>query len=297
MKIKVENHLERLDKYLANNTDYSRSLISKMLEKELITVNNKLEKASYTVRENDCIELPDNYSEEPDVEPVKMDLDIIYEDNDIMIINKPSGLVVHPGSGNYDNTLVNGLMYYTKSLSNLNGEERPGIVHRIDKDTSGLIVVAKNNKSHEILSQFFQNHQNIKREYIALIVGEFPHETATIDAPIGRDESDRKKMTVTDKNSKSAVTNLKVLKRYKGYTLVSLILETGRTHQIRVHMKYIGYPVFNDPVYTNKKCSEFGQFLHSYRIEMVHPITKEKLEFTAPLPSEFQKFLDTLEEK
>ena len=297
MKIKVENHLERLDKYLANNTDYSRSLISKMLEKELITVNNKLEKASYKVRENDCIELPDNYSEEPDVEPVKMDLDIIYEDNDIMIINKPSGLVVHPGSGNYDNTLVNGLMYYTKSLSNLNGEERPGIVHRIDKDTSGLIVVAKNNKSHEILSQFFQNHQNIKREYIALIVGEFPHETATIDAPIGRDESDRKKMTVTDKNSKSAVTNLKVLKRYKGYTLVSLILETGRTHQIRVHMKYIGYPVFNDPVYTNKKCSEFGQFLHSYRIEMVHPITKERLEFTAPLPSEFQKFLDTLEEK
>ncbi len=297
MKIKVENHLERLDKYLANNTDYSRSLISKMLEKELITVNNKLEKASYKVRENDCIELPDNYSEEPDVMPVKMDLDIIYEDNDIMIINKPSGLVVHPGSGNYDNTLVNGLMYYTKSLSNLNGEERPGIVHRIDKDTSGLIVVAKNNKSHEILSQFFQNHQNIKREYIALIVGEFPHETATIDAPIGRDESDRKKMTVTDKNSKSAVTNLKVLKRYKGYTLVSLILETGRTHQIRVHMKYIGYPVFNDPVYTNKKCSEFGQFLHSYRIEMVHPITKERLEFTAPLPSEFQKFLDTLEEK
>jgi len=189
------------------------------------------------------------------------------------------------------------LMYYTKNLSNINGDERPGIVHRIDKDTSGLVIIAKNNKSHEILSEYFQHHQNIKREYIALLVGEFPHETATIDAPIGRDATDRKKMTVTDKNAKNAVTNLKVLKRYKGYTLVSLILETGRTHQIRVHMKYIGYPVYNDPVYTNKKCSEFGQFLHSYKMELIHPTTKKEMEFTAPLPEEFQSFLDTLEEK
>jgi len=268
-----------------------------MLDKELITVNDKNEKASYKVRLNDVIVLPDNYSEEPDVEPVKMDLDIVYEDKDIIVINKPSGLVVHPGSGNFDNTLVNGLMYYTKNLSDLNGDERPGVVHRIDKDTSGLIIIAKNNKSHEILSEYFQNHRDIKREYIALLVGEFPHETATIDAPIGRDATDRKKMTVTDKNSKNAVTNLRVLKRYKGYTLVSLILETGRTHQIRVHMKYIGYPVYNDPVYTNKKCSEFGQFLHSYKMELVHPTTKEKMEFTAPLPAYFQEFLDTLEEK
>ncbi len=297
MKITVEKEGERIDKFLANNTEYSRSLISKMLEKELISVNNKKEKASYKVREEDIIELPDNYSEEPDVEAVKMDLDIVYEDKDIIIINKPSGLVVHPGSGNYDNTLVNGLMYHTKNLSDINGEERPGIVHRIDKDTSGLLVIAKNNKSHEILSEYFQNHKNIKREYIALLEGEFPHETATIDAPIGRDTTDRKKMTVTDKNSKKAITNLKVLKRYKGYTLVSLVLETGRTHQIRVHMKYIGYPVYNDPVYTNKKCSDFGQFLHSYKIEMIHPITKEKMEFTSPLPTYFSDFLDTLEEK
>lgn len=297
MKITVTEANERLDKFLANNTEYSRNLITKMLDKDLISINGKLEKASYKVRENDCIELPDNYSEEPDVEATEMKLDIVYEDNDIIVINKPSGLVVHPGSGNYDNTLVNGLMYYTKNLSDLNGDERPGIVHRIDKDTSGLIIIAKNNKSHEILSEYFQNHQDIKREYIALLVGEFPHETATIDAPIGRDTTDRKKMTVTDKNSKNAVTNLKVLKRYKGYTLVSLILETGRTHQIRVHMKYIGYPVYNDPVYTNKKCSEFGQFLHSYKMELLHPITKEKLEFTAPLPKEFTDFLDTLEEK
>ena len=297
MKITVKENQERLDKYLAANTDYTRSLIAKMLDKGLITVNNKQEKASYKTRENDLIELPDNYSEEPDVEAVEMPLDIVYEDQDIIVINKPSGLVVHPGSGNYDNTLVNGLMYYTKNLSDLNGEERPGIVHRIDKDTSGLVIIAKNNKSHEILSEYFQHHQNIKREYIALLVGEFPHETATIDAPIGRDTTDRKKMTVTDKNAKNAVTNLKVLKRYKGYTLVSLILETGRTHQIRVHMKYIGYPVYNDPVYTNKKCSEFGQFLHSYKMELIHPTTKKEMEFTAPLPKEFQSFLDTLEEK
>lgn len=297
MKIITEEQGERLDKFLAKKTDYTRNLISKMLDKELITVNDKNEKASYKVRLNDVIVLPDNYSEEPDVEPVKMDLDIVYEDKDIIVINKPSGLVVHPGSGNFDNTLVNGLMYYTKNLSDLNGDERPGVVHRIDKDTSGLIIIAKNNKSHEILSEYFQNHQDIKREYIALLVGEFPHETATIDAPIGRDATDRKKMTVTDKNSKNAVTNLRVLKRYKGYTLVSLILETGRTHQIRVHMKYIGYPVYNDPVYTNKKCSEFGQFLHSYKMKLVHPTTKEKMEFTAPLPKEFQEFLDTLEEK
>ena len=297
MKIITEEQGERLDKFLAKKTDYTRNLISKMLDKELITVNDKNEKASYKVRLNDVIVLPDNYSEEPDVEPVKMDLDIVYEDKDIIVINKPSGLVVHPGSGNFDNTLVNGLMYYTKNLSDLNGDERPGVVHRIDKDTSGLIIIAKNNKSHEILSEYFQNHRDIKREYIALLVGEFPHETATIDAPIGRDATDRKKMTVTDKNSKNAVTNLRVLKRYKGYTLVSLILETGRTHQIRVHMKYIGYPVYNDPVYTNKKCSEFGQFLHSYKMELVHPTTKEKMEFTAPLPAYFQEFLDTLEEK
>ena len=297
MKITVKKEGERLDKFLANNTEYSRNLISKMLEQELINVNDKIEKASYKVRERDIIELPDNYSIEPDIEAVKMDLDIVYEDKDIIVINKPSGLVVHPGSGNYTNTLVNGLMYHTKNLSDINGEERPGIVHRIDKDTSGLLVIAKNNKSHEILSEYFQNHKNIKREYIALLEGEFPHETATIDAPIGRDTTDRKKMTVTDKNSKKAITNLKVLKRYKGYTLVSLILETGRTHQIRVHMKYIGYPVYNDPVYTNKNCSDFGQFLHSYKIEMLHPITKEKMEFTSPLPTYFSKFLDTLEEK
>lgn len=294
MKIIVNEANERLDKYLAANTDYSRVMISKMIDAEYIKVNDKLEKASYKVRENDCIEILDGFKEETDIVPTKMDINIVYEDEHIIIVNKPSGLVVHPGSGNYDNTLVNGLMYYTSSLSDVNGEERPGIVHRIDKDTSGLLMVAKTNEAHQILTEYFKN-KDVKREYLALITGVFPHETATIDAPIGRDPKDRKKMTVTADNSKEAVTHLKVIKRYREHTLVSLKLETGRTHQIRVHMKYIGYPVFNDPVYTNKKTTEFGQFLHSHKMEFDHPITKEHMSFECPMPTEMQEFINSLE--
>lgn len=295
MKIVVDQNQERLDKYLANYSDYSRSTITKMLDNNFILVNNKKEKASYKVRENDIIEILDGYKEETDIVPIEMDIDIIYEDDDIMVINKPSGLVVHPGSGNYDNTLVNGLMHYTNSLSDINGEERPGIVHRIDKDTSGLLLVAKNNKAHAILTEYFKNHENIKREYIALLCGVFPHDSATIDAPIGRDPKDRKKMTVTANNSKEAITNMKVIKKYQNYTLVSCILKTGRTHQIRVHMNYIGYPIYNDPVYNTKKSTEFGQFLHSYKMDFIHPITKKELHFEAPLPKYFQDFIDSLD--
>ena len=295
MKIKVLENQERLDKYLANNTDYSRATITKMLDQEFILVNDKIEKASYKVRENDLIEIKDGFKETTDIVATEMPIDIIYEDKDIIVVNKPSGLVVHPGSGNYDNTLVNGLMSYTENLSDINGEERPGIVHRIDKDTSGILLVAKNNKSHNILTEYFKEHKEIKREYIALICGVFPHETATIDAPIGRDTKDRKKMAVTANNSKEAITHLKVLKRYKNHTLVSLILETGRTHQIRVHMNYIGYPIYNDPVYNTKKATEFGQFLHSAKIDFKHPITNEKMHFECPLPEEFQNFIDSLE--
>ena len=295
MKIIVTENQERLDKYLANNTDNSRSTIIKMLDNGFIKVNGKIEKASYKVRVNDCIDIEDGFIEETDIVPVKMDINIVHEDDDLIIVDKPSGLVVHPGSGNYDNTLVNGLMHYTNSLSDINGEERPGIVHRIDKDTSGLIVIAKNNKSHAILSEYFKEHNNIKREYIALICGHFPHDSATIDAPIGRDPKDRKKMTVTATNSKSAITHLKVLKKYKDYTLVSLILETGRTHQIRVHMNYIGFPIYNDPVYNTKKSTEFGQFLHSHKMDFIHPITKKQMHFESPLPKEFQDFIDTLD--
>lgn len=295
MKITVTENKERLDKYLANNTEYSRSTITKMLEKDYITVNGKVEKASYKVKENDIIDIKEGFIEESDIIAKEMPIDIVYEDEDIIVVNKPSGLVVHPGSGNYDNTLVNGLMHYTNTLSDINGEERPGIVHRIDKDTSGLLLIAKNNKSHAILTEYFKNHQNIKREYIALICGKFPHESATIDAPIGRDPKDRKKMTVTADNSKNAITHLKVLKKYQDYTLVSLVLETGRTHQIRVHMNYIGYPIYNDPVYNTKKCTEFGQFLHSYKMDFIHPITKKEMHFEAPIPEEFQNFIDALD--
>ena len=204
-------------------------------------------------------------------------------------------MVVHPGSGVKEHTLVNALIYHTNNLSDINGEVRPGIVHRIDKDTSGLMIVAKNNKSHEILSDMLSRHE-IKREYIALVKGVFPNETATIDAPIGRDKNNRKKMAVTQENSKDAITHLRVIKRYKKYTLLRLKLETGRTHQIRVHLSYIGYPVYNDPVYTNDKTTEFGQFLHSASIDFIHPITNENMHFEAPLPGEFQVFIDSLEE-
>ncbi len=295
MKIKVVENQERLDKYLANNTEHSRSTIMKMLDAGFIKVNGSQEKASYKVKLDDEIEILDGFKEESDIVPVAMDIDIIYEDDDIMVINKPSGLVVHPGSGNYDNTLVNGLMHYTNNLSDINGEERPGIVHRIDKDTSGLLLVAKNNKAHAILTEYFKNHENIRREYIALICGNFPHDSATIDAPIGRDPKDRKRMTVTADNSKEAITNMKVLKKYNGYTLVSCILKTGRTHQIRVHMNYIGYPIYNDPVYNTKKATEFGQFLHSYKMDFIHPITKKEMHFEAPLPEYFQNFIDSLD--
>lgn len=294
-KIVVNDSNERLDKFLSNNTDYSRSLITKLINNEFILVNGKKEKASYKVKENDEISILDGFKEETNLVPVKMDLNIVYEDEDIMVINKPSGLVVHPGSGNKTNTLVNGLLDYTNNLSDINGEERPGIVHRLDKDTSGLMLVAKSNKAHQILTEDFSKH-DVKREYYALIKGVFPHNTAIIDAPIGRDEKNRKKMCVTAKNSKNAVTHLTVLRRYKDYTLVKLDLETGRTHQIRVHMAYIGYPVVNDPLYGTKKADSFGQFLHSKTITFTHPITKKEMHFESDLPDYFQTFIDKLED-
>ena len=295
MKIKVEIDNIRLDKFLAENTEYSRSLILKMLKDGYVLVNGRVEKPSYKVNIDDEIEIKDGFIKDTKVEAKKMDLDIVYEDDDIMVINKPSGVVVHPGNGNYDNTLVNGLMYYADNLSDGYEEYRPGIVHRIDKDTSGLIIIAKNNKTQEILGKYFKEH-SIKREYIALIHGILDSDSVLIDAPIGRDESSRKMMKVTSKNSKSAITHVKVLKRYKNFTLVKCRLETGRTHQIRVHMKYINHPIFNDPIYSKDKATEFGQYLHSYSMEFNHPITNKKMYFECPLPKEFQDTLDSLEE-
>lgn len=295
---KIVSHQEnvRIDKYLSEVTEYSREFIQKLIANELVLVNEKKIKSSYKINIADTILIHDEeLIEENHIEPVKMDLNIVYEDNDIIIINKPSGLVVHPGHGNYNNTLVNGLMYYTKQLSDVGGNERLGIVHRIDKDTSGLLLIAKTNKAHEILADDFK-YKRIKREYIALLDGVFKNGSATIDAPIGRDKINREKMAVTADNSKHAITHMKVLKRYDKYTLVSCVLDTGRTHQIRVHMAYIGYPVHNDPMYSKGKTSIFGQFLHSYKMDFIHPITKKEMHFEAPLPEEFESFLKELEE-
>jgi 23S rRNA pseudouridine1911/1915/1917 synthase len=292
MKIEVKENDIRLDKYVSLNSDYSRSTIEKMLDESYILVNDKIEKASYKVKEGDVITIKDGFVKETNVVPKEMDIDVVYEDDYLMVINKPSGLVVHPGAGNYDNTLVNGLLNYT-NLAEGEDETRPGIVHRIDKDTSGLLLVAKDEKAEEILINYFKNKE-VHREYVALLVGEFPHDEATIDAPIGRDPKNRKRMCVTANNGKKSVTHLKVLKRYKGYTLVKCVLETGRTHQIRVHMAYIGYPVYNDPVYGHSH-SEFGQFLHSAKMDFIHPVTHKEMHFECPIPTEFQEFLDTLD--
>ena len=295
IKIVVDEANVRIDKYLASKLDYSREYIGKLIDAKLVLVNGKVIKASYKINLNEEIIIHDEeFKVEEDILPVKMDLNIVYEDEYLMVLNKPSGLVVHPGNGNYNNTLVNGLMYYTKNLSDVGGEFRPGIVHRIDKDTSGLLLIAKTNEVHEILADDFKN-KRIKREYIALLDGVFRQGSATIDAPIGRDKQNREKMAVVE-DGKHAVTHMKVLKRYTEYTLVSCILETGRTHQIRVHMAYIGYPIHNDPVYAKKEATSFGQFLHSYKMNFVHPITKKEMEFTCPLPKYFEEFLDSLEE-
>lgn len=291
MEVIVDEEDVRIDKYLASKTDYSRETITKMLAEEYILVNGKSIKASYKVKVGDVILIKDGFVKEMSLEATKMDIDIVYEDEYLMVINKDSGVVVHPGAGNSNDTLVNGLLYYNKTLSK--GEEfRPGIVHRLDKDTSGLMIIAKDDKAHELLADDFKN-KRIHREYIALLDGVFPQKKAIIDAPIGRSKQYFDKMEVC-KDGKKAITNLEVIKKYKDYTLVKLVLETGRTHQIRVHLAYIGYPVHNDPVYSNKVCTDFGQFLHSAYLKFKHPITGEVLEFNSKLPEEFQTFIDNL---
>ena len=282
---------ERIDKYLAEELGISRSTVKKMIDEGFVLVNGKKAKASLILSEADELFVKDGFIKEASFEAEDIPINIVYEDDDLLVINKKSGMVVHPGNGNTSGTLVNALMHYTKNLSNKEAF-RPGIVHRIDKDTSGLMLVAKNDKAHDILAEGFKN-KTIKREYIALVCGVIQEDSGVIDAPIGRDAKDRKKMCVTSENSKKAVTHFKVLKRYENYTLLRLILDTGRTHQIRVHMKYIGHPVYNDPVY-GKAYNDFGQFLHSASIDFEQPTTHEHLHFECDLPIEFQDFLDTL---
>lgn len=294
MEVKVTKNNIRLDQYLADTLELSRSKIQKLIKDDRITVDGKNVNASYLVKENEIIDIDDDLSFEIHINPEDIDVDIVYEDDDLLIVNKESGMVVHPAPGNYSGTLVNALMGKFK-LSNKDNI-RPGIVHRIDKDTSGLLVVAKNDEIHDKLSEMIKN-KKVERKYIALVDGVINHETGTIDAPLGRDINNRQKMMVTDLNSKDAVTHFRVLKRYKDKTLIECKLETGRTHQIRVHMNYIGYPIVNDPVYgKSKKITPFGQMLHSKSIRFIHPRTGNEIYFESPLPKEFQEYLDSLDE-
>ncbi len=288
---------QRIDKFLVENTEYTRSKIQKMIDNDCILVNGKSIKSSYTLKENDQIEVKD-YEENTDILPENIPLDIYYEDDDLIVVNKPSGMVVHPAPGNYTGTLVNALMYHTNNLSTVNSTIRPGIVHRIDADTSGLLLVAKNDKAHNILAEAIQKKE-VVREYIALVEGVIKEDSATIDAPIGRDVNNRKKMCVTGDNSKEAVTHIRVLERFSDATLIRCKLETGRTHQIRVHLSYIGHPVVNDPVYGRRKLinPKFGQMLHAEKLGFVHPTTKEYMEFTSPVPDEFTKILNMYKEQ
>ena len=292
-KIKIDEQFknQRIDSYLPQVLDVSRSKVSKMIKNEEILVNGKKTKNSYILKENDLVEVGEIKEEIMQALPEKMDLDIIYEDDDVIVVNKPNGMVVHPAVGNKSKTLVNGLLYHSKNLSTINGEFRPGIVHRIDAYTTGLLMVAKNDKAHKILAKELEEKKTT-RKYIALVWGIINTDTGTIDAPIGRDINDRKKMAVTDINSKDAITHFKVIERYSNATLIELKLETGRTHQIRVHMNYIGYPVVNDRVYGRRKLIDnTGQCLHAKTLGFIHPTTHEYMEFDSPLPPCFENIL------
>jgi 23S rRNA pseudouridine1911/1915/1917 synthase len=284
---------ERIDVYIsACLKNVSRSFVQKLIISGNITVNNKNTKANYKIKTNDLIRIIFPKPETFDVKPENIPINIVYEDDDLAVINKPQGMVVHPAPGHYSGTLVNGLMYHLKSLSSINGDMRPGIVHRLDMNTSGLMIVAKNDRSHIFLAKCLKEH-SINRIYYALVEGNIKDDSGVIDAPLGRSEKDRKKRAVTYKNSKNAVTNFGVIKRYGSYTLIKLKLETGRTHQIRAHMKYIGHPVVGDNVY-GCKSNNFklkGQLLHSKSLGFVHPTTGEYMKFDSQLPEYFTKVL------
>ena len=291
MEYQVDQNDIRLDKFLTDVLEVSRSQVTKMIKAKEILVNGKSVKSGFMLKENDTVIV--NHVDEDGVKPEKMDLDIVYEDDDVIVVNKANGVVVHPGAGNHSGTLVNGLLYHTK-LSDINGEVRPGIVHRIDAYTTGLLMVAKNNKAHEILAKELAEKKTY-RKYVALVWGVIESDSGEIDAPIGRSKNDRRKMAVRA-DGKEAITHFKVLKRYEKATLIELRLETGRTHQIRVHMNYIGYPVVNDPVYGNRKLFDnTGQCLHAKELGFVHPTTGEYMQFDSELPECFINILKKFE--
>ena len=270
-----ENEEKRIDKYLSEKLEISRSKIQKLIQEEKVLVNDKVVSNSYSVKMEDVISVNDNLDYTISVEPEDLPLTVVYEDDDLLVINKESGMVVHPAPGHYHGTLVNALLYRYGKLA---GDDfRPGIVHRLDKDTSGLMLVAKTEEMLEKLSTMISEKQ-VERKYLAIVEGVIPHETGTVDAPIGRDLRNRQKMAVTDVNAREAITHFKVLERFPKHTLIECILDTGRTHQIRVHMAYIGHPVMNDPLYGKGK-TDFGQMLHSYHIRFIHPKTGKEMEF------------------
>lgn len=290
---------KRLDVYITDEMpELSRTTVKRLIDEEKILVNEKKQKSSYKPESGDIITIDMPEAHEIDLKAQDIPVPVIYEDNDIIVVNKPKGMVVHPANGNPDGTLVNAILAMCKdSLSGIGGEIRPGIVHRLDKDTSGLLIVAKNDEAHMKMSKQIQDRK-VTKKYIALVRGVISEDEATINLPIARSTKDRKKMAV-DKNGKDAITHFKVLKRYDNYTLLELKIDTGRTHQIRVHMSYIGHPVVGDSVYSNGK-NEFGaegQMLHARYLEFKHPITEEKLKLEAPIPEYFEEVLEQLKNR
>lgn len=295
-KIVATENGVRLDLFIANNSEYSRSHIKKIIDDGLVTVNGKAEKGKYTVKNGDVVEF---FIPEPkplEVKPVDIPIEIIYQDKDVAIINKPQGLTVHAGNGTDDNTLVNALLYSLDSLSGINGVIRPGIVHRIDKDTSGLLVVAKNDKAHICIANQIEK-KTCRRIYLALLHGKVKDDSGVIDTFIDRSSKDRTSYAVSNRG-KRAITDYKVVKRYEGYTLCEFSLRTGRTHQIRVHSKHLGNPVVGDKTYGPKKCpfNLEGQLLHAYKLTFVHPTTDEEMTFKCDIPDYFKKVLSKLKE-
>ena len=297
--VKNEDKGKRLDRYVTEqNAEITRTAVQRLIDEKNILVNGKEQKASYKVNENDVVEVEIPEPKKIEIKAENIPIEVIYEDSDIVVVNKPKGMVVHPGNGNLDGTLVNAIMAKCgDSLSGIGEEIRRGIVHRIDKDTSGLLIVAKNDKAHVNLSEQIKAHK-VKKTYIALVRGVVRENEATIDMPIGRSKTDRKKMAVC-KDGKNAVTHIKVLKRWEHYTLLQVNIETGRTHQIRVHLSYIGYPIIGDYTYSNGK-NEFGvvgQCLHAQKLEFKHPTTNKIMELEAPLPEYFQEIIQKLDNK
>ena len=293
-EIIVENNEQkRIDAFISENTEYSRTAVQRLIDEEKITINGKNIKASYKVQYGDKIEIKEDPAKEIELKAQEIPLEILYEDNDIIVVNKPKGMVVHPANGNPDGTLVNAIMAICKdSLSGIGGEIRPGIVHRLDKNTSGAIIIAKNDRAHINLSEQLKKHE-IKKTYIALVRGVVKENNATINMPIGRSKKDRKKMDV-DRNGKEAITHFKVLKRYNDCTLLEINIDTGRTHQIRVHLSHIGYPIIGDDVYSNGKnrWNIEGQCLHAKSLDFKHPISGKKMHIEAEIPDYFKKILE-----